>query len=177
MNVVDEVPAPNDSLAGRLAVWIATGLGVGLVAPAPGTVGGLWGLALAAPIAQLSPIGLQLAVIAALVVIGVAICTAAARALGSSGDPGSIVLDEIIALPIVFLGFGAVGWPLLIAGFLMFRLFDIWKPGLARSAERLPAGWGIMADDCVAALQACLALHAAAWLDRATGLNWLGMSA
>jgi phosphatidylglycerophosphatase A len=170
----DDYLASSNTLSGRLAVWLATGLGIGLIAPAPGTVGGLWGLALAAPIAQLSPLGLQLAIIAVLLVVGVAVCTAATRALGTTGDPGAIVLDEVIALPIVYLGFGLVNWALLIAGFLMFRLFDIWKPGLARSAERLPDGWGVMADDAVAAVQGCFALHAAAWLDRAAGFNWLG---
>jgi phosphatidylglycerophosphatase A len=162
-----------DSPWGRLAMWVATGLGVGLVAPAPGTIGGLWGLALVNPIAAVAPWEAQVAVIGLLVILAAAICTSAVRELGVAGDPGAIVLDEIVALPIAFLGFSAVGWPLLIAGFLMFRLFDISKIGLADSAENLPSGWGVVADDCVAALQACLALHGLAWLDRTYGYNWL----
>jgi len=154
-------------------MWLATGLGVGLVAPAPGTVGGLWGLALVEPMVAITPWEARVAVIGLLIVLAAIICTSAVRELGVENDPGVIVLDEIVALPIVFLGFSAVGWPLLAAGFLMFRLFDILKIGLADSAEKLPGGWGVVADDCVAALQACLALHGVVWLDRTVGYHWL----
>ena len=67
----DNSAASSTCLSARLAVWLATGLGIGLVAPAPGTIGGLWGLALAAPIAQLSPLGLQLAIVAVLFTLGI----------------------------------------------------------------------------------------------------------
>ena len=173
MRVDDNSPPPRTGLGGRLAVWLATGLGVGMVAPAPGTIGGLWGVPLAAAISQWSPLGLQLAVMAVAVLLAVPVCQAAAQALGDSGDPGAIALDEIVALPLVFIGFPPLGWATLAAGFLLFRLFDIWKPGLARSAEKLPGGWGVVADDAVAALGACIALHALAWLDLAAGFDWL----
>jgi phosphatidylglycerophosphatase A len=166
-----------DSLAGRAAMWLATGLGVGLVAPAPGTIGGLWGLALVDPIVRIAPLEAQIAVIGLLIILAANICTSAVREMGVANDPGAIVLDEIVALPIVFVGFSAVSWPLLAAGFLLFRLFDISKIGLADSAEKLPGGWGVVADDCVAALQACLALHGVAWLDRTAGYDWLATSA
>jgi phosphatidylglycerophosphatase A len=54
-------------------------------------------------------------------------------------------------------------WVIFIAGFLLFRLFDIAKPFGIRKLEDLPGGWGIMFDDVAAALLACLALHGAAW--------------
>lgn len=178
MHADDEVFVPaNPSIASRAAVWIATGLGLGLVTPAPGTVAGLWGIGLAAAVALISPLGVQLTVILLLALVAVPICGSAARSLGASGDPGAIVLDEIVALPIVFVGVPAVTWPIIIAGYLLFRICDIAKPGLARSAEKLPGGWGIVADDCVAAVLACLLLHGALWLDRQAGLNWLGLSA
>lgn len=173
MELDDEVPMPEDSLGGRLAVWVASGLGIGLVTPAPGTIGGLWGLALVPVTANLSPIGAELGVILLLVILAAMICGAAARELGAGGDPGAIVLDEIVALPVVFVGIPAINWRLLAAGFLLFRLFDISKIGLAGPAERLPGGAGIVADDVVAAMQACLALHVVVWLDRVTGLHWL----
>jgi phosphatidylglycerophosphatase A len=173
----DDILETGDSLTGRLAMWLATGLGVGLVAPAPGTVGGLWGLAIVEPIARIAPLEAQVAVMGLLIVLAAVICTSAVRELGVENDPGVIVIDEIVALPVVFLGFTAIGWPLLAAGYLMFRLFDIMKIGLADSAEKLPGGWGVVADDCVAALQACLALHGVAWLDRTVGYDWLATSA
>ena len=57
-------------------------------------------------------------------------------------------------------------WKYLLLGFLLFRLFDIWKPTPARQAESLPGGWGIMADDWIAGIYAGIGL----WLARAAGL-------
>jgi len=165
------------TLGARVAVWVATGLGLGLVTPAPGTIAGLWGVPLVPAIALLPNLGAQAAVIAVLLVAAVALCGAAARALGASGDPGSIVLDEIVVLPIVFLGVPTLTWPCLVAGFLLFRLFDIWKPGLVREAEKLPGGWGIVADDLVAAVLAWVALRGVMGLDRWAGWHWLAGNA
>ncbi len=61
---------------------------------------------------------------------------------------------------------GAVRWKYLLLGFILFRLFDIWKPFPVRQAESLPGGWGIMADDWVAAVYAGIGL----WIARAAGL-------
>jgi phosphatidylglycerophosphatase A len=174
MHADDEVFVPaNPRIASRAAVWIATGLGLGLVTPAPGTVAGLWGVGLAAAVTLIAPLGVQLTVILVLALLAIPICGSAARSLGASGDPGAIVLDEIVALPIVFVGVPAVTWPIVIAGYLLFRICDIAKPGLARSAEKLPGGAGIVADDCVAAVLACLLLHGTIWLDAQAGVNWL----
>jgi phosphatidylglycerophosphatase A len=60
----------------------------------------------------------------------------------------------------------ALGWKYLLLGFILFRVFDIWKPFPARQAESLPGGLGIMSDDWVAAIYAALAI----WLARALGL-------
>jgi phosphatidylglycerophosphatase A len=60
----------------------------------------------------------------------------------------------------------ALNWKYLLLGFILFRLFDIWKPFPARQAESLPGGWGIMADDWVAGVYAAIGL----WLARAAGL-------
>jgi len=62
--------------------------------------------------------------------------------------------------------YGTVNWKYLLLGFILFRAFDIWKPFPVRQAERLPGGWGIMADDWLAAIYAGLGL----WLARALGL-------
>lgn len=59
----------------------------------------------------------------------------------------------------------ALNWKYLLLGFILFRVFDIWKPFPARQAESLPGGWGIMADDWIAAVYAAIGL----WLARAAG--------
>lgn len=173
----EQAPQIETSLASRLAVWLATGLGVGLVTPAPGTIAGLWGLLLVPGIASMPQIVDQVAIIAVLLLLAAPICGLAARALGASGDPGAVVLDEIVVLPIVFLGVHAITWPVLLAGFLLFRLFDIWKPGLVRELEKLPGGWGIVADDAGAAVLAWAALRGLMWMDGASGLGWLADAA
>jgi phosphatidylglycerophosphatase A len=165
---------PSRSLPDRFSIAIATGLGLGFSPVMPGTVGALWGLPLAFAVAQLSwPLG-QLAAIVVLFLIGVPICAAAARALGGQKDPGSIVWDEIASLPIVTLGIApdrlgvgdiaAADWRIYAAAFVLHRIFDITKPPPAGRAEKLPGGWGIMADDAVAAVMACACLHAEDWL-------------
>lgn len=149
----------------RIAMWLATGLGVGMVFPAPGTIGGLWGLPLAWVMGPLET-GAQVFLLICLILISVVICSLATQTLGGGKDPPSIVLDEIVALPIVFLGVAEKNLAIWIAGFLLFRLFDIAKPFPVREAEKLPSGWGIMADDVVAAIYAMLSLRFLSWLDR-----------
>ncbi|MCA9101566.1 MAG: phosphatidylglycerophosphatase A [Planctomycetales bacterium] len=148
-------------LADRLTVGLATGGWVGLMPTAPGTFGALWGLPLAWLVERAAGAQwpLQLAMIVVLLLASVPVCTAAAALLGGKKDPGAIVLDEIASMPIVFLGVPLDRWGVVLLGFALHRLFDISKPPPARQLERLPAGWGIMADDVAAGLYACVALH------------------
>lgn len=97
-----------------------------------------------------------------IVVLGLVGIWASGRAielLGNS-DPSQAVVDEVMGQLVTFLfvPFG-IGWPLILAGFLLFRLFDIWKPYPVRTLEVLPGGLGICADDIVAGVYAgvCLA--------------------
>lgn len=151
------------------AVWIATGSWVGLYTFAPGTWGALWGLPLAWGVSMLPAFWMQALVIVAICTAGIPICTAAARRMGGKKDPGSIVLDEIASLPITFfcLPFDHFPWDrpaVIVAGFLLHRFFDILKPQPARSLERLPEGFGIMADDWIAGIYSNLALRLVIWL-------------
>ena len=88
-----------------------------------------------------------------------------ATLLFQNKDPQQAVIDEIIGQLIVFLfvPFG-IGWYFVVAGFLLFRLFDIWKPYPIDSLQNLPAGIGVCADDVLAGVYAgtCLALLYAA---------------
>jgi len=102
-------------------------------------------------------------VIGAYVAIG--FCGEAEIRLGRR-DPGEVILDEVVAMPLCFLGWQMIGptsflgfLALLAAGFGIFRFFDIRKPGIINTLQELPGGWGIVADDTAAALATCATLH------------------
>ena len=82
-------------------------------------------------------------------------------------DPQYVVIDEVSGQHLTYVLALALGnWKYLLLGFILFRVFDIWKPFPARQAESLPGGWGIMADDWIAGIYAAIGL----WLARAAGL-------
>lgn len=146
----------------KLARALATGAGVGLAPVAPGTFGSLWGLAIAAGLQHLGmSSGERLAALALVWLAGVPVCARAAESYGQK-DPGKIVYDELAALPLAF-----VAAPFNLAtglvGFAAFRLFDIAKPWPVRRLEKLPGGWGIMADDLMAAAYAALIVWGVAY--------------
>jgi phosphatidylglycerophosphatase A len=128
----------------------------------PGTVGTLLGIPLVLALARIDSPFAQSAAIVLIAAAAVPICTAAARQLGASKDPGAIVLDEIVSLPIVFFlvprDLVETVW-VLVVGFVLHRFFDIVKLFPCRTLERLPEGLGIVADDVMAAVYGCLALH------------------
>jgi phosphatidylglycerophosphatase A len=139
-------------------------MGVGLLGPAPGTLGALEGLALAWGLSYLTdnPIAWTICVVT-LVAIGVPLCTRAARQLGGK-DPQPIVWDELSTVPIVFALVPLTeGWIALL-GFGLHRLFDITKLWPCRQLERLPEGLGIMADDVAASIYAACALWGVMWV-------------
>jgi phosphatidylglycerophosphatase A len=133
----------------------------------PGTFGCLLGFGWVWIVTQLPGLAAQAVAIGGLILISVPICTRAARRLGVK-DPGSIVLDEIVSLPIVVFGLDTSHASIWVAAFVLHRVFDISKPPPVRTLERLPKGWGIVVDDCVAALYAQLVLRACVWA------GWLG---
>lgn len=153
----------------RLAVWLAVGFGSGWAPRAPGTFGSLVGLAAAWLVGQIPQVGsipqagLQGAVVLALCLIGIPIINAALPHLGRGKDPGCVVWDEIAALPITFFLLPMTNGLVVVAGFLLFRFFDISKLPPARQLERLPGGLGVMADDWAAAVYSHLALRALLW--------------
>lgn len=131
---------------------LSTFFGLGLVPPAPGTLASL----LAALVYKFALHSLTWPVYAALVLVlfavGVWAASNQARALGQR-DPGSIVIDEVCGqLAVLFLVPAA--WLNVLAGFVLFRVFDILKPFPIRKVEGLPGGWGVMADDMAAAVYA-----------------------
>ena len=150
----------------RICLWVATGLGFGFAPKAPGTVGAIWGIPVSLLVMQLPGPVAQIGVLAVLYLVGLPICTSAARTLGKK-DPGEVVWDEIATVPIVFLFVEPrLMWrpEILLIGFALHRVFDISKPPPLRKLEKLPDGMGIMSDDVVAGVYGCLAMHGLLWI-------------
>ncbi|MCY2968551.1 MAG: phosphatidylglycerophosphatase A [Planctomycetota bacterium] len=136
----------------RLVVFVATGFGAGWLPVAPGTWGSAVGIAAAW---GLNFLPWEFRIIAAVsgFLVGIPLCSRAARLLGTADDPGAIVFDEIVGViwTLLFVPFGV---STAILGFLLFRLFDTTKPWPIRRFEKLHGGLGVMADDLAAALAA-----------------------
>jgi phosphatidylglycerophosphatase A len=144
-----------DGFAGFLSRSIATGLGVGYVPKAQGTFGSLWAplICLLVPESHLILVWLFLP---ALFLVGVWASTRAELYWGH--DPGRVVVDEVLGA-LVAVAFVPVSAVAVAAGFFLFRAFDIFKPPPIRYFEKLPRGWGVMADDLVAGIFANLVLR------------------
>lgn len=141
----------------RWVQWIATGFGVGYSPLMPGTLGSLLGLLIFLLLRPLSPVSYSLFF---LLFFALGVYTSGAcESVFQKKDAGEIVIDEIAAMLLVLpLIPASAGW--WTAGFLMFRFFDITKPKPIRAVEKLPGGWGVMADDLIAAGYAILLLRA-----------------
>ncbi len=214
---------PSQKEKPRLALALATALGVGYAPKAPGTFGSLVGVVtiflsavfflrpahwsdlfslhpladstlmdkhFLVPGSDIHDAAMWLPLISAfalLIFLALAGVWASHLAADYSGikDPQFVVIDEVagqhltlvlplipIALPnlqthmdfsvyAIFSALSLVNWKYLLAGFLLFRLFDIWKPYPIKNLEKLPGGWGIMADDWLAGVYAAILLRAA----------------
>jgi phosphatidylglycerophosphatase A len=144
-------------LGTRLGLAVATSLGVGYVPVASGTFGSAAGLVLWALLP--STLVVQATAIVVLFVVGSWSGSVAERHFGRT-DPGEVVVDEVMGM-LLTLFLTGVGWTGAVAGFFLFRIFDIVKPFPARRLEHLPGGVGVMADDAMAAIYANIALRAA----------------
>jgi phosphatidylglycerophosphatase A len=146
----------------RLAVFVATVGYCGYFPIAPGTVGSAAGLLFYALVWWTGSPLVEAALIVAVFAAGTWAGTTAERFFGGI-DPGPVVIDEVLGM-LVTLAFIPAGWVAVIAGFFLFRIFDIIKPFPARSLERLHGGLGVMADDAMAAVYANLSLRLLIWL-------------
>jgi phosphatidylglycerophosphatase A len=150
---VRESPATSSPHARPPApVWAsltATFFGTGYLKPGPGTWGSLATMLLWATIAYALPVDWRVPVNVALaglaVAVGIPAATLVARASGLK-DPQFVVIDETAGQLITLIG-APLGWKTFLAGFILFRAFDITKPPPVRQLERLPEGTGIVVDD------------------------------
>ena len=152
-----------------LLLWLAQGFGIGRIPVAPGTFGSVVGLLWFAELLLTG--NLWLFTIGCLigVVLSVWLCGVGEKILKAK-DPGSIVFDEIAAIPICFIGWIGVhisktgAFPTLeyffskqnilpvLGVFAAFRFFDVLKPWPVRQSQSLPGGWGVTVDDTLAAV-------------------------
>ncbi|HEX9369200.1 MAG TPA: phosphatidylglycerophosphatase A [Vicinamibacterales bacterium] len=146
----------------RLAVFLATVGYCGYFPIAPGTVGSAAGLVVYLLVWWTrSPI-LEAGLIAVTFAVGTWAATHAERYFGGI-DPGPVVIDEVLGM-LVTLAFIPVGWSGALAGFVIFRVFDVIKPYPANRLETFHGGFGIMADDAMAGIYANLVLRLLIWL-------------
>lgn len=141
--------------------FIACGFGLGASPIAPGTVGTLGAIPLVLILSQLSAFFYAL-ICLILIIIGVFLCEKTNKDFGTNDHPAA-VYDEIATFPLaLFLIPVSIGT--LIAAFALFRFFDIVKPGpIGWVDEHVHGGFGVMLDDCLAAIATCLVLHLALW--------------
>ena len=151
-----------------MKLWIAQGFGVGRIPVAPGTFGSVVGVLWFALLLLSANLWVLAAGTFAAIALSVWLCGQAEKTLGQK-DPSSVVLDEIVAMPVCFLGwvavetsktgalpgpaafFSAHTWLLTVGVFAAFRFFDVAKPWPVYQSQSLPGGWGVTIDDVLAA--------------------------
>jgi phosphatidylglycerophosphatase A len=170
---VTDTPGPDRSASIRRVVDIASGqtprwatlvstfLGIGRLRPGPGTWASAVTVLLWAALAHTlvpafrTPVALALAVLVTM--IGIPAATQVARGSGAK-DPQFVVIDEVAGQLVTLIAV-PLAWKSLLAGFILFRAFDILKPPPVRQLEALPEGTGIVLDDVAAGLYALGVVH------------------
>ncbi len=155
-------PSPSSAPAkpSRLVLALGSALGTGYAPIASGTFGSALAVAWCF-IPGAASTGALIPLIIILLVIGARAAEQMEAYYGP--DPAEVTVDEVVGQWITFL-FLPISAPLLVAGFFIFRIFDIIKPYPARRIDRHRGGWPIMLDDVVAGIYANLVLQAAVWV-------------
>ena len=137
--------------------FLSLGLGSGLSPFAPGTAGTLMAVLLYIPLSML-PLTLYIAVLIVGSLVGIYLCEKTSNKLGGHDHP-AIVWDEFLGFWLTML-FAPSGWMWIVVGFVLFRLFDIWKPWpISVIDHKVKGGFGIMLDDLVAGAYALVVLQ------------------
>ena len=142
----------------RLGVFVATCGYIGYAPFAPGTFGSAAGLVAFYLVRQTGSVIVELAAIVVVFAVGVWSAHEAERHFGKT-DPGPVVIDEVVGM-LITLAFLPVNLTGAIAGFLVFRVLDVFKPWPSGRFEHLPGGLGVMADDGMAAIYGNLLMRA-----------------
>ncbi|HYZ84923.1 MAG TPA: phosphatidylglycerophosphatase A [Bryobacteraceae bacterium] len=147
-------------MSDRLALLLATWFGCGYFPMGPGTAGSLGAILVAwmlhrgagVPVYWFAGLGLLL------FLPGVWAAGRTER-IESRQDPGLVVVDEVVGQWITLGAASEFSTGPVLAAFVLFRLFDIWKPFPVRKLEALPGGWGIVSDDAAAGVYGALVLY------------------
>lgn len=150
-------------------LWLAQGFGIGRIPKAPGTFGSVVGIGWFALLILAGNLWLFLIGCVIGTALSVWLCGVGEKVLQAK-DPGSVVFDEIAAIPVCFIGwialhlcktglfpslaffFSRTNLPSVIGVFILFRFFDVLKPWPVRQSQSLPGGWGVTIDDALAAV-------------------------
>jgi phosphatidylglycerophosphatase A len=152
-----KTPVSVNTVFGHPIHFLAFGFGSGLAPVAPGTFGTLVGIPFFFFMASL-PLWGYLSLILAFFLFGVWLCDRSSKMLGVH-DHGGIVWDEIVGYLVTMIAAPA-GWEWVIVGFILFRIFDIFKPWpIAYLDRHVSGGFGIMVDDILAGVYAMLILQ------------------
>jgi phosphatidylglycerophosphatase A len=151
----------------RVSVVVSSGFGSGYACWVPGTCGtlacvALWFATFSFIEARSLFIGVGAA--ALMILVGTVAVIAATRNRPGSSDPQWIVVDEWAGMLVALIGVYPENLYTVLLAFLLFRLFDMWKPGPIGWAERFPGAYGVMADDVVAGLVALVFVHTSYFL-------------
>lgn len=131
-----------------------TGLGSGYVPLAPGTAGSLVGLLIYFILPMEHTLWLGITIV--ITVVGIPVAAEIEKEYGH--DPGLVVIDEICGQWITLL-FLPRSFPIFVLAFVLFRIFDIWKPYPVSRSQKLKGGLGIMLDDVLAGIMGNIVLH------------------
>ena len=152
---------PRRERAPAWASLVATFGGIGRLRPGPGSWASAATILVWSAVAPFIPAnwraGFCTGLAALVVLIGIPAATRVARATGIE-DPQFVVIDEVGGQLIALIG-APLGWKSLLAGFILFRVFDILKPPPVRQLERIPEGAGIVLDDVAAGICALIIMH------------------
>ena len=150
-------------MTSRVATLIGTWFGAGFL-PAPGTAGSAAAILIALALHYwLGVCQLGFALMAGgLLLPGIWAATYVSRERNLK-DPQIVVVDEVIGQWITLAGAAALNWKSFLAAFVLFRLFDIWKPPPVRQLEKLPEGTGVVMDDVFAGVYGAVLLRLLGW--------------
>ena len=140
-----------------VALFLASAGYSGYIPVAPGTAGSVVGLCLLVGLRTFAPPFIEILVFFLVIIGGTVVATASERHYGEK-DPSIVVIDEVAGMYVTLLWF-PISFGSAVIAFVAFRCFDILKPFPIRTVERLPRGWGVMADDLIAGCYARVVLQ------------------
>jgi phosphatidylglycerophosphatase A len=158
---LNTVPPLPDSMWKKPTHFIAFGFGTGALPVAPGTFGTLIAIPFYLAIQSLH-LSTYIAIVLLITLGSIWLCDKVTKEIGIHDHQG-MCLDEIVGYLVTMCG-APHGWQWVVIGFLLFRLFDIWKPQPIRYIdEHVSGGFGIILDDLLAAVYSCIILHIISW--------------